>query len=334
MSINASELIWRNPENISDTGSNGGRMTAVAVTTNVKNNIWPDVPQAERTSGSTKYRKQFIHVANDDDLTLVQSRVFVETNTPGDDSVCIFPGTFTDTQASITGTERLYGCGKLNANYGISATSIQVLTEDVALNYFRAGDLIRISDKLTVDALSGNEQVCTIAAGGVSYAGNIATLVITSTPLQYAFTSALTRVASIYSAGNVVGAVASFVKTSTLGTYNNGTYPPLVDSIAGIEQNWTITFTSPTAFDCVGDTVGAVGSGNVSSTFQPTNANFSKPYFVLNNAGFGGTWANGNTITFTTHPAAIPIWYKRVIPAAAASLTGNKCIVAIDGESA
>lgn len=334
MSITSNELIWRKPVNVSDSGANGGRMSAIANPSNIKNNIWPDIPQAERTAGSTKYRKAFIHVANDDDLGLIQARVFVETNTPGDDAVMIFPGTHTDTQSSITGTERLYGCGKLNSDVISGATSIQVLTEGAAFDYFRAGDKVRISDKASVDAVTGNEQVVTVAAGGVSYVGNVATLVITTTPLSYSFAAANTRVASVYDAGDISGVVATFVKTSVSGTFDTAGNPITVDSIAGIEQNWTVTFTSSTSFNCVGDVVGAVGSGNTSSAFQPTNANFSKPYFVIPAAAWGGTWANGNTVTFTTHPAAIPVWYKRVIPPGANSLTGNKVVVGIDGESA
>lgn len=332
MSINANELIWRKPANVSDTGSNGGRMTSVAIPNNVKNNIWPDVPQAERLAGGTKYRKVFIHVANDDDLTLVQTRVFVERNTAGDDAVLIFPGTQTDTQSSITGSERLYGCGKLNADVALNATTITVLTEGAAFNYIRTGDTLRISDKATIDALTGNEQFITVT-GAVNYTGSVATITL-STPLAYAFAAASTRVSSVYNAGDVVGSSASLVKTSVAGTYDTTNNMPIVDSIGGIEQNWTITFTSATAFGCVGDTVGSVGTGNVSSSFQPTNANFSKPYFVIPPAAWGGTFVAGNTVTFTTHPAAVPMWYKRVIPVAAGSLTGNSVSVGVDGESA
>lgn len=331
MSITASELVWRRPANSSDAGSNGGRMTHSVIPHNVKNNVWPDVNQSEREAGSTKYRKVFIHVANDDDLALIQARTFVETNTPGDDAVFIFPGTFTDTQSSITGSERLYGCAKLNANVLAGASSISVMTEGAAFNYLRDGDKVRISDKASVDAATGNEVIATIS-GAPSYVGNVATVTLAE-PLPFGFSAANTRVSSIYYAGDVRGEVASFVRTSAGGTYDTTNYPVAVDSIGGIEQNWTVTFTSATAFSCVGDTVGAVGTGNVASTFQPTNPNFAKPYFVMPAAAFGGTYAIGDTITFTTHPAAIPLWYKRVIPAGANSLTGNRFVVGVDGES-
>ena len=79
MSIVAAELIWRKPLEVSDAGSNGGRMGSAVATGGVKNNVWPDVPQAERAAGSIKYRKTFIHVANDADLALIDPKVFVES---------------------------------------------------------------------------------------------------------------------------------------------------------------------------------------------------------------------------------------------------------------
>lgn len=334
MSISSNEIVVRRSANVSATAANGGRMIAsnTPLISGVKNNIWPDVNESERTNGSTTYRKVFLHIANDDDLTLVQARAFIETPTPGDDSVTMFVGTFTDTQANITGTERRYGCGYLNTNAGIGANTLQVLTEGASLGIFQAGDKIRVSDKATVSSAIGNEQVLTIATGGVSYAGNIATLTTVET-LNFAFSSASTRVASMLNAGDVAGTVASFSKTSASGTTDTVNNPIKVDSIAGIEQNWTITFSSSTAFSCSGDTVGAVGSGNVSSAFQPTNSNFAKPYFVIPAAFWGGSFQAGDVVSFTTHPCAIPVWLRRAIPAGANSLTGNRVIFGVDGES-
>lgn len=283
MSILASELVWRQSAVMVSGASNGGRMTATAIPSGVKNNVWPDVPQSERTSGSTKYRKVFIHVANDDDLALIAPRVFVETATPGDDSIMFFPGTFTDTESAISGSERLYGSGALNSNVSGGATSLSVLTEDSSFNYLRNGDMIRVSNKTSVDDTGGTEEFVTISSVP-SYAGNVATFNITPA-LANAYATSSTRVGSCYQPGTVDGAVASWLETTTLGTYNEATYPVLVDSIGGIEQNWTLTFTSPSTFDVVGDTVGPVGSGNITTNFMPSNTAFSKPYFNLRSAG-------------------------------------------------
>lgn len=334
MSIISAEIVFRRAAVHDDSASNGGGMIATntAIANAVKNNVWPDVSQAERVAGITKYRKVFIHVANDDDLALIQPRIFIETNTPGDDSVTFFPATLTDVQSSITGSERQYGAGPLNANVSGGATSLNVLTEAVALNCIRNGDLMRVSDKTSVDDVVGHEEYVTVS-GVPSYTGDIATVMFTPA-LANAYLAANTRVAAVYSPATIAGAISSWVETSGSGTYNEATHPVQVDHIGGIHQAWTVTFTSAVNFTVTGSTVGSVGSGNTSSNFAPTNSNFSKPYFTLLAAGFGGTWATGNTITFTTSPAAVAIWEKRIVPAGASSLSGNKVIIGVDGESA
>jgi hypothetical protein len=332
MSILASEIKFYRSVAVNDTTSNGGRMSSNEIVDNVKNNLFPDVPQAERTAGSTKYRKAFIKFANDDDLEAIDPKVFVETFTPAQDKITIFPGTFIDTQNDITGSERQYGCGQLNANVSAAATEIQVLTEGAALNCFQDGDTIRISDKPNVSSPTGNEEYAVIS-GAPSYVGDVATITLAA-GLVNGYSASNTRVASCIEADDTAGSYTDPVVGSSAGTFDDETYPSVIDSVGGVTQNWTITFTSATAFNLVGDILGSMGGGTISSDFAPNNSTFSKPYFTLNHLAWGGTWANGDTLTFTTHPAAIPIWYKRTVPASCPSLSGNKVIVGVDCESA
>jgi len=332
MSIVANELIWRKSAESSDAGTNGGRMTATAITSGVKNNLFPDVPQSERTAGSTKYRKAFIHVANDDDLELIAAKVFVTAPTPGDDHVVIFPGTQTDTQSGIGTPAQLYGAGKLNADVLAAAVTVDVLVENWATSpIFAAGMVVRISNKTSVNDVGGTEEYRTIDAGGVSAAGNVITLTLTA-GLSNAYSATNTYISSVYAAGDV-SASATTPVVSGGGSYDHTTYPIDTDSIGSIEQNWTLTFTSASACTVVGNTIGSLGSFNISSDIAPNNPSFTKPYFTINRLGWNSP-QTGTTMTFTTHPASIPVWYKRVVPAGAASLSGDKVIVGIDGESA
>lgn len=332
MSIVASELVWRKAAESSDAGTNGGRMTPTVITSGVKNNLFPDVPQAERTAGSTKYRKAFIHVANDDDLTLIAGKVFVLQPTPGDDFVTIFPGTTTDTQSGIGTPAQLYGAGKLNADALAAATSVAVLVESWPLApIFAAGMTIRISNKADVNDISGTEEYATIAAAGVSAAGNVITLTLTA-GLTYAYSGTNSYVSSVINTGDVT-ATATIPVVSGGGSYDSGTYPIDPDNIGSIAQNWTLTFSSASQFTATGDTLGSLGTFNVTSDAAPNNPAYSKPYFTVNRLGWSSPQA-GTTMTFSTSPAAVPIWYKRVVPAGAASLSGDKVIVAVDGESA
>lgn len=332
MSIQETDIIWRKSQVMSDTPSNGGRMTSLLIPNGVKNSIFPNVSQADRTNGVTRYRKVFIHVANDADLALLNAKVFVETMTPGDDSVVLFLGTQTDTQANITGTEQVYGAGQLHADVASGATSIQVMTEGASLDYFKDGMTVRISDKPTVNSATGNTEYVTIN-GAPTYSGDVATITLAS-PLANSYAAASTRVASVIESGDVKASYTGFTVTSAGSLiYDDSTYPILLDHIATVRQDWTLSFTSSTTFDIIGDELGTVGTGNTSSTTAPVNTDYGKPYFTLDSAGFSGTAQIGDTITFTTDPASIPVWYKNVVPAGASSLSGNKVIVAIDGES-
>ena len=332
MSITSNELIWRRPAEVSDLATNGGRMTATPIPSGTKNNLFPNVPLAERVTGSTKYRKAFIHVANDSSLALIAPKVYVMAPTLGDDRVTIFAATQTNTQASFTGTEQQYGAGTLNANASLGTTTCTVLVENAGDAIFKSGMTVRISDRQTVDGV-GNEQFLLLSANA-TYAGNVATLTFTTTPLAYNFTtSAPTYVSSVYTPADVQASVTDFLLTSASGTFDTALHPITPHGIGSIEQLWTATFTTSTAYTVTGDTVGSVGSGNIATNFIPANSAHSKPLFTIPAAAFGGTYANGDTIQFRTHPASIAIVYRRVVPAGANSLSANRVAVVVDGES-
>ena len=332
MSITSNEIVWRRPAEVSNLSTNGGRMTATAIPSGVKNNLFPNVPMAERNSGSVTYRKAFIHAANNDGLALIAPKIFVLSPTPGDDRVTIFLGTQTNTQSSFTGSEQQYGAGTLNANANLGATTCSVLVENAGDAIFKSGMTVRISDRQTVDGV-GNEQFLVLASDA-SYSGNVATLTFTTTPLAYNFSTATpTYVSSAITPADIQASVSDFVLTSAAGTFDTGAHPIKPHGIGSVEQNYTLTFTSSTAYTVTGDTLGAVGSGNIATDFIPANPAFSKPLFTIPAAAFGGTYTAGNTIQFRTHPAAAAIVYKRTVPAGANSLSANRVVVAVDGES-
>ena len=73
MPILDNEIIWRPAALMSDTvpAQNGGRMTLSQLVSGVKNNLFPDVSQSERTAGSTKWRKAFVHINSADRKSVV-----------------------------------------------------------------------------------------------------------------------------------------------------------------------------------------------------------------------------------------------------------------------
>lgn len=336
MPVSRAELILYRSAESSDAASNGGRMSSSAVVSGLASNVFPRAGETERTAGSTKYRKVHYKAAAADDSPLYNALIFLENYTVGDDSIVAWLGTHTDTQTDITGSEQRYGAGQLSASVNAGVTSIDVDVEDWSVNPIFADTMyIRISDKANIDG-AGNEEIVQINAAP-SAAGDTITLSFTPA-LANAYAAASTRVAGLIEVGPVFSDVqplySSFVDTSAgSGAYDDTTYPLVLDSIATVYQEWTLTFTSSTAFDIVGDELGNVGSGNTSSGASPNNSDFSAPYFTLSSSGFSGAWQVGDTITFTTTPSAVPLWLRRDIPSGASAASNNKAILAIDAES-
>jgi hypothetical protein len=103
-------------------------------------------------------------------------------------------------------------------------------------------------------------------------------------------------------------------------------------------MDWILTFDTANNYTVRDDTGFVVGSGTVNSDFPATNPTTGGNYFHIRNSFFGGVFTGGglgvgDTIDFSTHPAAVALWYRRDVPSGANSLSGNSVIVAIDGES-
>jgi hypothetical protein len=335
MSITSAQLVFRKSLTVSDTASNGGAMSFDPIVSGVKNNLWPDIFESERAAGSTKYRKMFLHVNNNETngtnvgLDFVAPRLFVETRTPGDDSVNIFLGSQTDQQSGITGTEGLYGMGILTNTATVGAGSITVTVEDWAnLPIFRNGDVIRVSDKTSITD-SGNNEEYHVINGAPSAVGNEITLTLTGTLANgYA---AGAKVSSVIEPSDVQCAVTSFSNNGS-GTFSVAGVA--TDQTGTIQDSWTLTFLTSTTFSVTGAVSGSVGTGSVGSDFSPANPETGGNLFRLLAAEFSGSFVASETITWTTSPAGIPIWVRRDVPAGAATLTANSVIIACDGESA
>ncbi|MEO1752009.1 hypothetical protein [Thiofaba sp. EF100] len=330
------EIVWRPAAMMSDVtpAQNGGRMAGSLLVSGVKNNLFPDVSQSERLAGSTKWRKAFIHVASNQDTALLNVRLFLDALTPAGDFVVFYPGTQTDTEQQVAG--RPYGIGALYEAAPSGATQIKVACEHpseyATLQPFRIGDRLRVSDRPSTGG-AGNEEWVTISA--VSYGPDFATIDV-SPALTNNYAMATTLVSSVFELPRVSGAVTDITVNSASGTLDAATVGNVVAHNKGaVEEAWTLTFTSPTAFTVSGTTTGPLGSpGSISADYAPINPATGTPFFTIKSIAWGGTFAANDKVTFTTHPAAIPIWYRRQVPAGTFSLANDYCSLAIHGESA
>jgi hypothetical protein len=124
--------------------------------------------------------------------------------------------------------------------------------------------------------------------------------------------------------------------TSSGGSFDSATVGNIKAHNKGaIEETWTLTFTGATTFTASGNTVGALTStGSTSADYAPLNPATGTPYFTIKAVAWGGTFQANDTVSFATHPAAIPIWYRRQVPAGTFSLANDFTSLAIHGESA
>jgi len=332
MPILTSELKWFKSALTSDAtpAANGGRMTLTEIVSGVKNNLFPDVSQAQRAAGVTHWRKAFIGVRNAASITLMDPKVSIEIGTPGDSYVLLYPGTQDDTQDEVTA--RPYAYGVLAADAAAEATSISVTSEVDFSAFdpkpFQVGDLIRIDARSDVTQ-AGDSEYAEIDT--VSYVGTTVTIGLTA-GLTNGYTAG-DKVASVIEPGDVVASYADVVVTGTATFTAAGNLT--VTNLGAVYQTWTITIVNATTgeLSIAGDTLGTIGSGALGANVAPANPATGQPYFSLNKLGWGGTPANGDTLVFTTIPAAIPLWYKRVVPAGSASISSDPVSVAIEGES-
>lgn len=320
-----SELVFRLAATANDSSSNGGRPSATLKTLS---NFLPRVSSQERAAGLTRYRALYPHVANSDNRALVNSGICLLRIPEGDARLMFFPGTYTDTQASIS-PARLYGAGYLSAGASSGDEEIDVLFEDGTDTGIQALDVIMIARMSVSGDTATIQQFEMATVESVAGAGDTKTLTL-SAPLASGFDASQSTDADDYlTAYTIVSAVyffppeiqagySGFTVTSTGGTYNHTANPIQFDGRSAIYQQWTLTFTSATAFNLVGDTLGAVGSGNITSNLAPVNPDFSQPYFTLQSSGWNGAFTAGNTVTFLTTPAMPPkVWAKFIVPAGA-----------------
>ncbi len=244
------------------------------------------------------------------------------------------PGTQTDTEDQIAG--RPYGIGTLYAPVAGGAIQIQVACEHngqyASLQPMRVGDVLRVSDRPSTGG-AGNEEWVSVT--GVSYGADFATVDI-SPALANSYATATTLVSSVLELPSVIAAWSGLALTSMGGSFDAATVGNLVAHNKGaIEENWTLTFSSATTFTVSGNVVGTLASpGSVSADYAPLNPATGTPYFTVKAIGWGGTFQANDTVSIATQPAAIPIWYRRQVPAGTFSLANDYTSLAIHGESA
>lgn len=328
MSIEAADLKLYKSAVINNGSTNGGRMSTTAeIVSGVMNNMFPNVTQAERTAGLTRYRKGFSKVYDDGTETLYNHKVWCTVQTPANDLIQVRPATNTDTQSDAEGYSTGWlGNGRLATVVAVDATEIEVDFEDAS--GIANGDDGWLSD-------GTNEEFVEVT--NVSWSVNQATITLAS-GLSYGYSTYATSgtvFAGYHEYGDTTASQDNVAVTSASGTFDP-TYL-LVYNKGCVEDSWTISFTGSSTFTCSGTNTGSISGGSTASDYEPTNPNVSGAgnyYFRVTTTAWGGSWINGNTVTFDTHHAARAFWVKEIVPAGTASYSNNNPEIRVSGESA
>lgn len=333
--------------------SNGRMSGTDLVTSGALQNVFPHVTSAQRTAGLRDAYKTFWKVADDSDGTLLDPYIMHDAPTlSATDFVVMFEMSQRETIASISGLldaspsdgRAKYGTAYLAENITAGASTIVVNVKNAALAsgndaIFRNGGKILLTDKATADASTGNAEV--LAISGAPVVDGLEVTITVSETIANNYTAAGTptqsspRVSSlIVPSSDIECSATTADKTSAAGTFDDTTYPIILDNIGTVDEDWTLTFTDATHYVLSGDSLGNnLATGTTTADFAPSNSDFSKPFFTIELEAWGGTWVAGDILIFTTHPAAIAIGQKRFVPAGSASLANNKCTQVIVGEA-
>jgi len=103
------------------------------------------------------------------------------------------------------------------------------------------------------------------------------------------------------------------IGSDTTAKYNDIAYPIEITNQGSIQERWRVSFTSSTFFQVIGESVGVIGTGDISSDCAIANPATGAPYFTIRKDGWGSGWSAGSQMRFNTDGAQAPFWVARTI---------------------
>lgn len=114
--------------------------------------------------------------------------------------------------------------------------------------------------------------------------------------------------------------------------YNDIQYPIVVTNRGAVTERWAIRFRNTTQFDLIGEHLGLIAQGDVSTDFGPINPAVGYPYLTLKAAGWGGGWPVGGVLRINTVGAMHPMGIVRTVQQGDATLQDDKFTLMILGD--
>ncbi len=199
MALSISDIKFYKSKTVTDTSGNGGRIDRTKeVVSGIKYNLFPRVSYSERTSGVTRYRKEFIANMNDSEEVAYGVLYACMLHSGGQDRFYVKLGTHSDTQADLT-DDGWTGGGPLYADVSAGSTSVQVNFDSndydvpngaslVIANWNSSSEEFEDAAVLTAANVSASETVGTGDGSTTSFSATLATTPVDEDSLEIAYT--------------------------------------------------------------------------------------------------------------------------------------------------
>ncbi len=166
-------------------------------------------------------------------------------------------------------------------------------------------------------------------------------------PLTHNFPAGETQVSSALIIGDMAGRIIrsftqkawtgvwddSRIGDDTTAKYDDKNYPFTLTNKGCIAQRWCIKFTGTTEFDVIGEQLGVIASGAITSNCAPLNPATGVPYFSIDYRGWGSGWAISNCLRFYTSAANAPLWIARTTMQGAVEEPTDEFVLQIRGDA-
>jgi len=269
------------------------------------------------------------YVGNNEVLTMQESSneafLQIADNLTEDESIGTGNGTTTSPTLSALTNSTNEVCKQAGKTPVVTATcggvtrTVNVAADGTCSGYCSDGVLNMATGAWTTDIVwdtapdDTSDITVTYREEAFSYSGNTVTIEL-GEQVADAFAVDSTYGSGCLHEDELQCVVSDFEVNSTQGTYDSVNHEVSLNNKGTVQENWTLSFTGASTFSVSGAYYGSAGTGDIGSNFAPINPETGEPYFTVAAAGWGGTFESGDTVIFTTSPAALPILVEQEVP--------------------
>ncbi|MBL4796737.1 MAG: hypothetical protein JKY50_04950 [Oleispira sp.] len=235
------------------------------------------------------------------------------------------------------------GDGKILANdqYVVD----KILGKVTFSNPFEAKDAVGLALTMPLTLSHRVEDMCAIGRVNIDGTLSLLTQLTHEFPQDETFVSSAilfgtlqARINSLFAqkideAGKFLDAIKEGDSYLAIAKYDEINYPILIDNKSAVQERWKVRFTSNSAYQLIGETLGIVGVGSTAADFSPINPMTAAPYFTIKKEGWGSGWVTSNILRFNTNVAAAPIWAIRTVLPSATPIAKDSIKIEFRGDA-